>query len=49
VEAQFGTLDSQLFTMRVPPDESRKQFDDAVAAARGYVRKLVAEQAPHME
>ena len=49
VEAQFGELVDQVFTMRVPPDESRKQFDDAVAAARGYVRKVVAEQAPHIE
>jgi hypothetical protein len=49
VEARFGELVDQSFTMRVPPDESRKQFDDAVAAARAYVRKLVAEQAPHIE
>ena len=49
VEARFGELVDQVFTMRVPPDESRKQFDDAVAAARGYVRKIVAEQAPHIE
>ncbi len=49
VEARFGELADQSFTMRVPPDESRKQFDDAVGAARAYVRKLVAEQAPHIE
>ncbi len=49
VEARFGELADQSFTMRVPPDESRKQFEDAVAAARAYVRKLVAEQAPHIE
>ena len=49
VDARFGELADQSFTTRVPPDESRKQFDDAVAAARACVRKFVAEQAPHIE
>jgi len=49
VEAQFGTIEPHFFTMVVPQDEPSKSSEDALAVARGYVRKVFAELAPDIE
>jgi len=44
VESRFSAIEPQIITIAVPQDELAPSYGQALESARGYIRKLLADQ-----